>query len=174
MAQAGDLLMMLTNAIEAARDLRNTTATVVGKRAGAANPPGPISDEPFSARIVKLHGSGGPQYKWNAVTTATPPNATVSANETVVVKFQTRYTRESIGFTPYSLHGQLELRNLNPSPVVIEVRPRAITPRRASRTCCACWDGGARVCRLHVGACLCMCACDYVRGSSPKHRLGQS
>lgn len=121
MAQAGDLLMMLTDAIEAAREVRNVTGSVA-RRAGAANPPGPISDAPFSARVTRLRVAGGPQYEWSAATTASPSNVSVTSNETVTVKFQTRYTRSVTAFEPYSLHGQVELRNLQPRAVTLEVR----------------------------------------------------
>ncbi|KAI8476235.1 MAG: hypothetical protein J3K34DRAFT_271984 [Monoraphidium minutum] len=147
MAQAGDLLMMLTDAINTVREYRNTSS---GGRSKALNEAAPVSDAPFSSRILRVHGSGGPRYAWRAETTATPANLTVARNETAVVKFVTRYTRSSEEFAPYSLHGALELRNLQDGPAMIQgpVKVVVTLKRPAGVT-----TGPESVETFHVAAC---------------------
>jgi hypothetical protein len=125
MSQAGDLLMMLTKAIDTVRDFRNSTVPAGSKGAGGAagaNLPGPISSEPFSARILKLKVGGGNTYEWNVASLAFPRNITVGGSEAAQVTFKTRYSRSPAAYVPYFLKGTLELRNLRNDAVKLQVR----------------------------------------------------
>ena len=111
------MLLTLTSAINTVREIRNTTRA----KAGLA-PPQPIdASAPFSVRVLRVEGSGGPLYEWSAVTLADPANITVPINGTADVKFTTKYRRTLEGFSAYALTGSFELRNTKPEPLDIEV-----------------------------------------------------
>lgn len=141
------MLQTLTSAIETARELRNATKGVRGgtggsvRAAASAALPGPISNDPFSVRLLRLDGSGGPVYDWRAKTLASPANATVALNGTATVKFTTRYTRLLMGMGAYTLAGQVELRNNKAVPVALEVR-KAGGGRDGERARWAFWGKG--------------------------------
>jgi hypothetical protein len=135
MSQVGDLLMTMTNAINTFRQLRNVTAVFASGAHPVADPQ-PISDAPFSVRVLRVVGSGGPTYDWKAATTVVgAPNVTVDAAAAAAaparVRFATKYTREVVEDEPYTLRGQVELRNTQPRPVKIEVRLWGVGTRRA-------------------------------------------
>jgi hypothetical protein len=126
MSQVGGMLLTMTNAVETLKDLRNATATAATALRGhstsrVVSEPGPITNEPFSVRVMRVTTSGGPQYAWNAVTEAAAPNLTIRAAEMTRVRFVTKYARNMTAFQPYLIHGQVELRNLLPNPVKLEV-----------------------------------------------------
>jgi hypothetical protein len=122
-SQIGDALVTLSSAITTYREIRNAT---FGRRSSAHMEPAPISSEPFSARVIKIVTAGGPTYEWTTNTTADNQNVTVAAGSTTNVRFSTQYTRHVKSFTPYSMRGIVELRNMQRQPVEVDV----------SRVCC--------------------------------------
>lgn len=146
MSQMGDMLMTLTSAINTVREYRNAT-----------RPPStaqPISDAPFSVRIKEVTSSGGPAFEWTTSTVASPSNFSVSASQTAVVKFVTKYARSETGFSAYTLSGQLELRNNQDHPVQLEVGAGWVGGRGLGRVGWMGWGGRVfwgreqqRVCR---------------------------
>jgi len=117
-SQFGDALVTLSSAINTYREIRNAT---LGSRPARHSEPGPIINAPFSVRVLKVVGSGGPVYDWSANTTAATPNVTISASNTTSVLFTTKYKRTVKSFTPYTLRGVVELRNMQSHPVEVEV-----------------------------------------------------
>lgn len=121
------MLQTLTSAIETAREIRDATRSGRGPAGGSVHSaslslPGPVSSDPFSVRLLKVEGSGGPVYDWRAKTLASAANVSVPLNGTAAVKFTTRYTRLMMGMGAYTLSGQVELRNLEDAAVELEVR----------------------------------------------------
>lgn len=137
MTQVGDLLLTFSSAIDAYKELRTATGGAAGGRGArrgkglpapgggddlaAAAEPAPISTAPFSVRVLRAVGSGGPVYDWRSNTTASAPSLTVAAANNASVRFTTRYTRSVKSFAPYVVRGAVELRNLDPHGVVIKV-----------------------------------------------------
>ncbi|GBF91636.1 hypothetical protein Rsub_03940 [Raphidocelis subcapitata] len=138
-SRVGGMLLTLTSAINTVRDFRNTTRAGRTAKRGDAAPaelllaPQPVSADPFSVRVLKVEGSGGPIYEWSAATTASPPNVSVPLTGTANVTFTTRYRRTLGGFSAYALAGALEVRNTRSEHVQLEGPVKVlVTLRRPS------------------------------------------